>query len=192
MIEQEFVKKAGEFPKLIEGACRVARALRNPDKVKTQEDLRKGFALLVTTAGGLSIAWGLLSMLSLWTAFWVFVFGIHIPLLGPFAFFGGLATAVAGVYVAIAKQTPEQLSAKVHDVLIEAISNWADEKAAKERDAAARKALLQNYSRAELQADKGSIIWRTVTWPYRTVYDFVDAKPKNMDQPDHKPPTDGG
>jgi hypothetical protein len=176
MVEVECEKTIGEFPDLIKGACHVARALRNPDKIKTQEDLRRGFALLVTTAGGLSVVWGILSMLSLWTAFWVFVFGFHIPILGPFAVFGGLATAVAGVYVAIARQTPEQLSAKAHDLLSEAISNWADEKAAKERDAAAKQALLQNYSRGESAGDKDSIVWRTLTWPYRTVADFVDGR----------------
>lgn len=83
-------------------------------------------------------------MLSLWTAFWVLVFGIHIPFLGPLAFFGGLATAVAGVHIAITGQTPELLSIKTHDLLIEAISNWVDEKAAKERDAVAKQALLQH------------------------------------------------
>ena len=93
---------------------------------------------------------------------------------------------MAGVYVAIARQTPEQLSAKAHDLLIEAISNWADEKAAKERDAAARKALLQNYSSGESGGTKGSIIRRTVTWPYRFAYDFVDAKPKKANEPGQK------
>jgi hypothetical protein len=175
-VEQEFAAKGVEFPVIIKGACHLARALRNSDKVKTQEDLRKGFALLVTTADGLSIAWGILSMLNLWTAFWVFVFGIHIPVLGPFAVAGGLATAVAGVYVALARQTPEQLSVKAYDLLTESILNWADEKAAKERDAAAKKALLLNYSRNE----QGSIIWRTVTWPYRTAYDFINEDPKKL------------
>jgi hypothetical protein len=80
------------------------------------------------------------------------------------------------------------LSAKAHDVLIEAISNWADEKAAKEGDAAARKALLQNYSRVDAEGNQGSIIWRTVTWPYRTAHDFVDTGPKATNEPSHKPP----
>ena len=192
MIEQEFIEKAGEYPTLIEGACHLARALRNPDKMKTKEDLRKGFALLVTTVGGLSITWGILSMLSLWTAFWIFVFGVYSPIFGLLSIFGGLAAAVAGVYVAITKRTPQELSAKAHDLLIESISNWSDEEMAKLRDVAARKQLLQNYSHAEVGTTKDSMVWKTVTWPYRTVADFVDAGPKNLSEPSHKPRNDEG
>jgi hypothetical protein len=182
IIEQEFVEKTGAFPKLIDGACCLARALRNPDKMKAQEDLRKGFALLVVTAGGLSITWGVLSMLSLWSAFWVFVFGMHISIFGPLAIAAGLIAAVGGVYSVISTRSPQELSAKAHDILIQAISSWADEKEAAARDEAAKKQLLQCYSRAGNETAKDSMFWKTVTWPYRTVTDFVDEKPKKTDQ----------
>jgi hypothetical protein len=177
-IEQECEKTIGEFPAIIKGACHFARALRNPDKMATQEELRKGLALLISTAGGLSIIWGILTMANIGTALLVLVFGIHIPIFGPVAILGGLAAIVGGIYAAISKQTPMALSAKAHDLLIEAISNWADEKSAKEKDSVAKTELRLKVSGVQAEAPKGSIIWRTMTWPIRAAVDFVDQPNK--------------
>jgi hypothetical protein len=179
-IEQECEKTIGKFPAIIKGACHFARALRNPDKMDTQEDLRKGFALLISTVGGLSIIWGVLSMANIGTALLVLVFGAHIPLFGPLVILGGLAAIVGAVYATISKQTPMALSAKAHDLLIEAISNWADEKSAKEKDIVAKTDLRRKVSGADTEVSKGSIVWSIVTWPFRTVAGFVD-RPANAD-----------
>jgi hypothetical protein len=190
-LEEEFAAKAGEFPVIMNGACHLARAFLNPDQIESKGDLKKGMGLLVGTAGGVSIVWGILSVTNIGFVSLALLFGIH-PMLAPVAILGGVAVAVTGAYTALAKQTPQARLAKAHNVLIEAISNWADEKAAEEKDVAAKQELMQNYARAQTAGTKGSIIWRTLTWPYRTAYDFVDAKPKNIDQPSHKPPSDGG
>ncbi len=95
--------------------------------MKSQEDLRKGLALLVVTAGGFCIVLGILTMtaaVGAWTFICALVAGAHIPILGPVAIAGGLAALVAGVYAAIASQTPQALSTKAHDTLIDAISKW--------------------------------------------------------------------
>lgn len=175
-IEEEFIEKTGDLPKLIKGACHLARALRNPDKMKTQEDLRKAFALLVGTAGGFSIIWGVLTMVNIGTVLLVLIFGAHIPIFGPVAICGGLAAILGGVYVAISKQTPPALSAKAHDLLIEAISNWANEKAAVDRDKVAKNELANKLQQVETKATAGSIIGSIITSPFRMVADFVDSR----------------
>jgi hypothetical protein len=182
MIENEFQTKIGEFPDLIKDACHFARALRNPDKMKTQEDLRKGLGLLVTTVGGLSIVMGILTMtasVGIWTAICIFFAGAHVPILGPIAIGAGLAVVLAGVYAAIAVQTPQILSAKAHDLLIEAISSWADKKTAENRDQAARKELKNKNPHSETEANKASIFWRIISWPYRSARDYIDGPAEN-------------
>jgi len=122
MIENDFLATCEEIPDIIKGACFLARGLRNPDKMKTQEDLRKGLGLLVVTAGGIGICMGILTMtaaVGIWSTICIFIAGAHTPILGPIAVAGGLAALVAGVYTAVSTATPQALSAKAHDLLIE-------------------------------------------------------------------------
>jgi hypothetical protein len=188
-IEVECEKTIGTFPKIIKGACHLARALRNPDKMKAKEDIRKGFGLLIVTAGGLSIIGGILSAFSIWTVVGV-VLAIHTPILGPVMFVVGLGVVVTGVYATISKQDPQALSAKAHDLLIEAISSWADEDAAKAKDAIVGEELRLKASSAEVKAAQSSIFMRVITWPYRTTADFVENGPAKADKPSQNPTDD--
>jgi hypothetical protein len=189
MIEGEFVSKVGKIPKLIQGACQLARAFRNPEEIKSKEELRKGLGLLITTVGGLSIVWAILSAFSIWTVLGV-VLAVHTPFLGPIVFFASLAVIVTGVYSTMAKQTPQALSAKAHDILIDAISNWADEKSAKAKDVAAKEELKRKLPSVEAEADKPSILWRAVTWLPRYACDYIEGPPQKPDQQPPKPPGD--
>ncbi|HEV2692218.1 MAG TPA: hypothetical protein VG347_04925 [Verrucomicrobiae bacterium] len=182
MVEVECENMIGTFPKIIKGACHLARAFRNPDKAKKKEDMRKGFALLMCAAGGLSIIWGIISMFSIWTIIGA-VLAVHTPFLGPVMFVAGGALAAYGVYEAIAKETPEALSAKAHDVLIEAISNWADEDTAKAKDATAQAELKLKASSAEGKVAEGSTFWRTIIWPFTSAVDYVENGPEHQHRP---------
>jgi len=176
MLEQEFVATAGEFPSIINGACRLARAFLNPDQVESKADLKKGMGLLITTAGGLSIIWGIASTANIATIICAMVLGVHIPFLAPVAIVAGMAAVAAGVYSAFAKQTPQARLAKAHDILIEAISNWADERAAMEKDLVAKEELRRKASSPDDKTKPMSTITRIVTWPFRTVADYVDDR----------------
>jgi hypothetical protein len=185
MMEMAFRTRTKEFPKIIEGACLLARALRNPDKVQTQEHLRKGLGLLLLTAGGFSIICSVLGTLSIWTVLGV-VLAAHVPFLLPIALLGGLAAAVSGIYTWKMKQTPQALSAKAHNLLLEAISNWADTKAAVEKDKAAESEARRTLAISGSQ-DTSAMgqLGKLATWPFRTVADFVD-QPTKIKEPTEK------
>jgi uncharacterized membrane protein len=133
-----FLKQTGEVPKLISGACDVARGLLNPNKISSMNELRKGFGLLLTTIGGLGLIWGIMVAIgvgvSVWTSIIAFFTGGSFPFLGPLAIAAGLAAIVTGVYVAMTFLSPTDLSARAHDIVVKAIDAWADPKAAAEAD----------------------------------------------------------
>ena len=120
--------------------------------------------------------WGILSAFNILTVLGV-VLAIHTPFIGPAIFIAGLALVVGGIYAALTKQTPEALSAKAHDLLIEAISNWADDNAAADRDATAKNELERKLPEVENKVSMGAVIGSIFTWPFRTVADFIDGRP---------------
>lgn len=137
-VSDVFLKKTGEIPKLISGACDVARGFLNPNKISSMNSMRKGLGLLLTTVGGLGLVWGIMVALgvgvSIWASILAFFTGGTFPILGPFAIAAGLAAIVTGVYVAMTFLSPTDLSAKAHDIVVKAIDAWADPKAAAEAD----------------------------------------------------------
>jgi hypothetical protein len=168
MVEREFNAKIGEIPAIIKGACLLARTALNPDKVQMKKDLRKGLGLLIVTAGGLSMIWGMMSAFNIWTILGV-VLAIHSPVLGPLAMVAGLAVMATG----ISNQTPQILSRKAHGLLIEAISNWEDSHAANEKDTVARREMEEKIAACKI--GPGTALAKLLTWPYRTTADFIDG-----------------
>lgn len=154
-VSDAFIKQTGECPKLIVGTCDVARGFLNPDKVTSMNDIRKGFALLITTVGGLGLVWGIMLSIGVgagaWAAIVAAVAGPHIPVLGPIAIAVGLAAIIAGVYVALIMLSPTDLSARAHDIVIKAIDTWADPKAAAEADKQATEEMKKESPKQEPQ-----------------------------------------
>lgn len=149
-LAQAFIQKTGEVPKLIAGACEVARSFLNPDKISSMNDLRKGFGLLLTTVGGLSLLLGILISIGVGAGVWAtivaFFAGPTIPVFGPVAIAAGLAAIVAGVYVALSLLSPTDLSARAHEILVKAIGTWAEPEAAAAADKQATEDIAKEAS----------------------------------------------
>ncbi len=142
-IAEAFRRSTGKVPDVIKGACNLARGLLNPNKMKQGQDLQRGLALLLVTAGGIGIVWGLLIALgvglSIWAVIWGVIAGTTGPLTGGLMLTVAVAAVVAGIYVALALENPQTLSGRAHSVLIEAIEAWADTDKAIAKDAEAKK-----------------------------------------------------
>ena len=128
-VQDAFIKKIGEVPPVVAGACNLARGYMNPDKAGAKDDLRKGIGLLMSAAGGLALVWGILLWAgvgaSVWAMAMALIFGTGIPVGGPIAVAAGVVAIAAGVYLALRKKTPTERSAKAHEDLVKAINTWA-------------------------------------------------------------------
>ena len=144
-VQTVFREQTEDVPKLVEGACALARGLLNPNKVKQGQDLSRGLGLLLTTAGGIGLVFGLLTALGvglgIWAHVWAIIAGTTGHITGGITIVLATTMIVAGIYVAVAVQTPQTLSGKVHQVLVDAINSWADVEKAKASDARAKKAI---------------------------------------------------
>lgn len=128
-VRNAFQQGFGEVPQIIEGACVMARGFLNPDKRQRRDNLKKGIGLLLTTAGGAGLVWGIIVALgvglSVWAAVWAWLAGTTAPLTGGITIAIAVAVITAGIYLAINAQTPPSLSAKAHGIIIDAIEKWA-------------------------------------------------------------------
>ena len=129
-VQTVFQERTGAVPKIIEGAYRLARGLLNPDKMKQAYDLQCGIGLLIVTGGGVAIVWGLLVALgvglSIWASAWAAIAGTTGHLTGGLTMVAAVAAIVAGIYVALAKETPQTVSGKAHNLMVEALEKWAE------------------------------------------------------------------
>lgn len=128
-VEDRFFEEIDEVPDVVAGALNVARSYLNPSKIEAIKQLKKGIGLLLTTAGGLGVLWGIMLALgvgaSMWASIVTFFTGTGIPILGPIAIAAGVAAIAAGLYVAISATSPESLSASAHDAIVKSINAWA-------------------------------------------------------------------
>ena len=141
-IQAQFVKQTGHWPDVVRGACDLARGYLNPDTVERWKQVYRGIGLLVTTAGGVAIVFGIITAfgigLGLWASLWAAIAGSTGPLTGGLTLVVGIAAVGGGIFAAIGLDTPQSLSAKAHDVIIKAIDFWADTEEATKQDREAK------------------------------------------------------
>jgi hypothetical protein len=134
----EFLQYCGECPQIVRGACQFSCGLLNPDKIEGMNQMKMGIGLLFAVAGGLGLLWGILIAMGVgmgvWATVWATIAGSGIPVFGPVAIGFGIAAIAAGVFVAVNFMSPQALSARAHDSLINAIDSWAYPEKAEQAD----------------------------------------------------------
>lgn len=129
-VHQHFIDDPGGTPKQVSGAIDVAKGFCSPSALESVDLIRKGIGAIISTVGGLSLAWGIIFIIAngvftttgwLWWASRVLIFS------GPLAIVGGIAALAGGLYLIAKKLTFRERAIKALEIIRKGLEEWGKE-----------------------------------------------------------------